>query len=305
MLAPIVLFVYNRPEHTRKTLESLEKNDLAKESELFIFADGPKENTTEKQLEKITKTRKIIREKNWCGKISIIEREINLGLDSSVTKGITSVIEKFGKVIVLEDDFILSKNFLKYMNSALDKFENNNSVMQISGYMFPVEIPEKFDTFFLPFTNSWGWATWKRAWDFFDESANGLKILEKDKELRKKFNLNNSCNYYRMALKQKEKGNYTWDILFYLSVFMKKGIVLYPRKTMVINGGLDWSGTHCKLEIKQGNIDNNFIVNKFDNLFLDTQSQDKIYRFLNKQNNLAVRIFNTFISKIKNQIKNI
>ena len=169
MLAPIVLFVYNRPEHTRKTLESLEKNDLAKESELFIFADGPKENTTEKQLEKITKTRKIIREKNWCGKISIIEREINLGLDSSVTKGITSVIEKFGKVIVLEDDFILSKNFLKYMNSALDKFENNNSVMQISGYMFPVEIPEKFDTFFLPFTNSWGWATWKRAWDFFDE----------------------------------------------------------------------------------------------------------------------------------------
>ena len=301
MLSPIILFVYNRPEHTRKTLESLEKNDLAKESELFIYADGPKEKVSNECLENIKETRKIIYEKQWCGKVNIIERDKNMGLANSVITGVTEIINKLGKVIVLEDDLLLSKNFLKYMNDALDKFENEANVMQISGYMFPVEIQGENDAFFLPFTTSWGWATWKRVWDNFDGSLNGKNMLDENKELRKKFDLSESYPYYKM-LKMQEKGKVdSWAIRFYLNVFLKNGLILYPQKTMVNNIGLDGSGIHCSLEVKQGIINNNFVVKKFSSPFLDEKIESKIIYFL-KNNNIIARIFNTLIKKFQSYI---
>jgi hypothetical protein len=295
MLAPIVLFVYNRPEHARKTLESLEKNDLAKESDLFIFADGPKNGITEEQIEKIKEVREIIREKKWCANIHITEREKHLGLAGSIIAGVTEIVNKFGKIIVLEDDLLLSKNFLKYMNAALNKFENEERVMQISGYMFPVEISAENNVFLLPFTNSWGWATWKRVWDNFDESASGTKILDENSELRKKFDLNDSYPYYKMLKKQQAGEVDSWAIRFYLSVFLKNGSTLYPRKTLVNNIGFDGSGIHCRLKIKQMDIANDFVAENFDNLEMDPKIQNKIFKFFKKQKNVLVRIYYTLI----------
>ena len=173
-LSPIVLFVYNRPWHTRQTLETLSKNILADQSKLYIYADGPKENATDEQLRKINDVRKLIREKNWCREVEIIEREKNIGIENSTITGVTEIVNKFGKIIVVEDDIVTSVGFLKYMNEALDLYEKYEKVMYISGYMFPVKakLPE---TFFLPITSYWGWGTWARAWKEFHSSGQQLK----------------------------------------------------------------------------------------------------------------------------------
>ncbi|HRY82206.1 MAG TPA: glycosyltransferase [Candidatus Moranbacteria bacterium] len=302
MLAPIVLFVYNRPWHTRKTLESLETNALAKESELFIFADGPKENASQEQLKKITETRKIIREKNWCNNVTIVEKDANMGLANSVIAGVTEIVNKFGKVIVLEDDLLISKNFLRYMNDALDRYENEEKVMQISGYMFPTKILTKNDAFFLPFTTSWGWGTWKRAWDCFDPEMKGLETIKNNENLQKKFDLNDSYPYYKMLLNQKSNQIDSWAIRFYLSVFLKDGLTLYPKKTLVKNIGFDGSGVHCKNGMSQEKINDSFVIESFsDDVVMDEVAKIEIIYFFRKQNiffKKLARIINENFRKI-------
>ena len=137
--SPVILFIYNRPEHTRQTLEALAANTLAKESDLFIFADGPKENATVQQLEKIQQTRKLARSKKWCKNVTVIESKKNKGLAASIISGVTEIVNKYGKVIVLEDDIVTGKYFLEYMNEALDKYAEEKNVWHISGFRDPVK----------------------------------------------------------------------------------------------------------------------------------------------------------------------
>jgi GT2 family glycosyltransferase len=292
MLAPIVLFVYNRPWHTRKTLESLMQNFLSENSEIFIFADGPKENASPEQLEKIKETRKLIREKNWCGKVTIIERDKNMGLANSVIAGVTEIVNKFGKIIVLEDDLILSRNFLKYMNKALNKYENEPRVMQICGYMRPIKLSIKTDCFFLPIINSTGWGTWKRVWDNFDPGNKDTSLLDKNRKLRRKFDFGGSYPFYKMLKSQINKNIDSWAIRFYLSIFMQGGLILYPRYTLVKHIGFDGSGVHCKIEIEQDDIDNSFTVKIYeDEISVSPENELRMAKFLRKQMNMGVRIF--------------
>jgi len=244
-LSPIVLFVYNRPWHTRQTLEALSKNLLADESKLYIYADGPKENATEEQLRKINDVRKLIREKKWCREVEIIEREKNMGLANSVIAGVTEIVNRFGKIVVLEDDLVTSPGFLKYMNEALRIYENEVEVMHISGYMYPVKdrLP---DTFFLITTSIWGWGTWKRAWKFFNDDAK--KLLEDiyTSQRMEEFTFNNSISVDGM-LHQKAIGlNESWDACWYANVFLFNGFCLHPYKSLVRNIGHDETGVHCK-----------------------------------------------------------
>ena len=164
-LSPIVMFVYNRPWHTQQTIEALQKNELASESELFIYADNAKNKNNNNQ---VLKVRRYIKKIEGFKKVTIIEREKNWGLSKSIIDGITKVINKYGRVIVLEDDLVTSPMFLKYMNNALITYKDEPNVMQISGHMFNVNLNnDKYDAFFLPFTTSWGWATWKKKMGFF------------------------------------------------------------------------------------------------------------------------------------------
>jgi len=300
MYAPIVLFVYNRPFHTRRSLKSLARNYLSKESELYIFSDGPKKDSSKEQVEKIKETRKILRERKWCGNVTIVERKENMGLANSVIAGVTEIVNRFGKVIVVEDDLLLSRNFLKYMNSALDRFEKEERVMQISGYMFPVELFTKNDALFLPFTTSWGWATWKRNWSLFDKDMRGLDILKNNSERRRNFDLNNSYPYFHRLIKQKSGKDDSWAICFYLSVFLNDGMVLYPKKTLVWNGGFDGSGIHSKVGFYQGEVDDLFEVQKFPkNTIINDTVKNKIYAFIKKQNNIFAIVSRIILGKIK------
>lgn len=247
-LAPIVLFVYNRPWHTRQTLEALSKNDLADKSTLFIYADGPKENATAEDLEKIAEVRSLISEHQWCKTVEIIASESNKGLADSIISGVTEVINRFGKIIVLEDDLLAHKGFLGYMNEALYLCQNDEKVMQVSGYQFPLKFPSSVPTYFyLPMTTSWGWATWKRAWDLFDFNATGWSELKKQVTLKKIFDLDNSYPYSNMLEAQMEhKTIDSWAIRWWWTVFKINGVTLFPKTSFIKNIGFDEFSTHTK-----------------------------------------------------------
>jgi hypothetical protein len=243
-LAPIVLFVYNRPWHTQQTLEALEKNDLASESILYIFADGPKEDATLETLGKIKETREIIRSRQWCKEVIICEKESNSGLADSIISGVTEVINRHDKIIVLEDDIVISKGFLKYMNDALTLYENEEKVMHISAYIFPVKgkLPT---TFFYRQTSCWGWATWANKWCLLNTSASEL-FDELNNSGKIKFADIDGTNQFINQLKENIQGKIkTWAILWHFSVFLNDGLSLHPGRSLVKNIGHDGSGVHC------------------------------------------------------------
>lgn len=242
MLAPIVLFVYNRPEHTKNTIEALKNNRLAKDSELFIFSDGPK---NEAAAEKVRAVRELIKKIDGFKKINIIERDKNIGLAASIIDGVTSIVNQYGKIIVLEDDLITHPHFLKFMNDALDKYEKEDRVMQVSGFMYNVDLDVKYDALFLPLFTTWGWATWQRAWEHYDPEARGYETLKKDLGMIKRFNAMDNYDFFNMLKDQMEGRLNTWGIKWYLSCFINEGICLFPAKTLVINEGFDGSGINC------------------------------------------------------------
>jgi acetyltransferase-like isoleucine patch superfamily enzyme len=242
-LSPVVLFVYNRPDHTLKTLEALSKNDLADQSALFIYADGPKYNADDEQILRISEVRKVIRSKNWCKEVHIIESENNMGLANSIIAGVTQIIDIYSKIIVLEDDIVTSRGFLAYMNNALDFYESNCKVMHVSGYMFPHKqsLPE---TFFFDVPLCWGWATWIRAWKYFINDPKYLFDYYEKSGGWKRFNAFGG-NYLKDQLLQNINGVLnTWFIKWHGSVLINNGLTLYPGKSLVENIGFDNSGIH-------------------------------------------------------------
>ncbi|HEX5152917.1 MAG TPA: FkbM family methyltransferase [Parafilimonas sp.] len=244
MYAPILLFVYNRPWHTLKALEALNNNELANKSVLFIHADGPKRHASEATLRRIEEVRTIIKQKKWCKEVHIIERKENKGLAHSIIDGVTDIVNKYGKVIVLEDDIITSTGFLNYMNGALELYEKEEDVFHISGYMFPVKrkLPS---TFFYKQTSCWGWATWKNKWDAFEPSA--PELMKKLVQTGKINSANiDGTNQFINQLQANINGTLkTWAVLWHFSVFLKDGLSLHPNKSLVRNIGFDASGTNC------------------------------------------------------------
>ncbi|MBC7865401.1 MAG: glycosyltransferase [Bacteroidia bacterium] len=259
-LAPIVLFVYNRPWHTRQTLEALSKNHLADKSRLIIFEDGAKEGSTEEQLQSRKEVHHLIREKKWCKEVEIIERKKNFGLSNSIISGVNEIVNKYGKIIVLENDIVTSKGFLKYMNEALTLYQDKENVMYVSGFMYPVKakLPE---TFFCNATSTWGWGTWNRAWKKFNSDSTFLHKALLESLRMSEFTMNDK-NYLlsllerNVAVEKKfsdapqdiihSKNDWCWDICWYTTLFLLNGLSLHPRQSLVRNIGHDETGAHCK-----------------------------------------------------------
>ena len=188
--SPVVLFVYNRPLHTEQTIEALKRNIFADQSDLYIFSDGPKLETDNKQIAEV---RKYIKQIRGFKSIHIIEQDNNMGLANSVISGVTSVINSYGKVIVLEDDLVTSPYFLKYMNEALEFYKNESQVFSISGYNHPpnlMKFPENYlnDIYFNHRNSSWGWGTWKDRWEKADWEVADFNEFINDRRVQKDFN---------------------------------------------------------------------------------------------------------------------
>ena len=248
-LAPIVLFTYNRPLHTRQTVEALRKNELAAESELIVFSDGPKNEEVRSKVEEVRKYLKTI---TGFKRLQIYENEKNCGLANSIIDGVTKVVTEFGRVIVLEDDLVTSPFFLRYMNEALNRYEKEDKVISIHGYVDPVKtfLPE---TFFIKGADCWGWATWKRGWNLFEKDGLALLRQIQDQGRSKEFDFENSYDYTQMLKDQIAQKNNSWAIRWYASAFLKNKLTLYPGHSLVWNIGIDGSGTHCGVDHSYGN----------------------------------------------------
>jgi hypothetical protein len=238
--APIVLFVYNRLWHTQQTVEALQKNKLASESELFIYSDDAKNEDARVSVDEV---RKYIDNITGFKKNTVIKRDKNWGLANSIIDGVTQIVNEYGRIIVLEDDLVTSPYFLKFMNEGLTLYENEDKVASIHGYIYPIDnLP---DTFFIKGADCWGWATWKEAWDIFE--PNGQKILDdlKSRRLEKEADFNNSYGFTQMLKDQINGKNNSWAVRWYMSAFLKDMLTLYPGKSYVQNIGNDDSGSHC------------------------------------------------------------
>ncbi|BBE51029.1 Sugar transferase [Ferriphaselus amnicola] len=257
--SPIALFTFKRPEHTKRTLESLAQNAEFLESPLFIYCDGARHEGEAAQVEE---TRKLVRDWPHPNK-TVIERDRNWGLANSVIEGVTQLCERFGRVVVVEDDLVVSPVFLSYLNAALVRYADEAKVMQVSGYMFPIEMCGENEAQLLPITSTWGWATWGRAWKNFGVSEVEIAKIFSDSKRQKSFDLDGSYPYSRRLRKQLNGKSDSWGIRWYFSVFCADGLVVYPPETLVKNIGHDGSGTHCKIECSQEDAAPSFNVEKF------------------------------------------
>lgn len=238
---PLALFAYRRPLHTRRALDSLARCTRLEECQPVIFCDAPK---TPEQAAEVEATRQVAQE--WAGEhdARVVLRDENLGLARSIASGVDELCAEFGRVIVVEDDLVVSPDFVDYMLQSLDRYAPNEDVYQVSGFMFPVEQPEKPDAFFLPLTTTWGWATWQRAWRVFDWEAPGSSESLSDPTWRFQFDLGGSFPYSEMLRRRLAGKNDSWGILWWYAVFQAKGLVLHPCRSLVWNGGFDNTGVH-------------------------------------------------------------
>lgn len=239
--APILLFVYNRPSHTRRCIESLLKNSLASESHLFIYADGAKD---ESQQEAVNEVRSYIRSIQGFKQVTLIERNENWGLARNIIDGVTTQVNRYGKVIVLEDDLIVAPYFLQFMNDALETYKDEPKVGHIQACDFTQD-PTLPETFLIKWTGSWGWGTWDRAWKHFN--PNGKELLKKleERKLTYTFDFNGKYGFTRMLRRQIEGKNNSWAIRWNASLFLEDILSLNVGRSLVQNEGFDGTGTNC------------------------------------------------------------
>jgi len=257
-LAPILLFAYNRTDHLKETVNALRENTLAGNSILYIISDGPRINDIE-SFNEIEKVRAYISTITGFGEIRVIQNQINLGLAKSIIDTVTSLIEKYKKVIVLEDDIITSKYFLEFMNEGLDLYKNSTEVWHLSGWNYPL-LRHKRDTgsFLWRGMNCWGWATWEDRWKHFNKQPERL-VDSWSKSQIADFNIDNRKNFFSQVKLNHDGKLNTWAIFWYATIFENNGLCLNPVVSMTKNIGLDGSGSNCK---KQTNNDYFAIDNK-------------------------------------------
>ena len=239
--APVVVFAYRRPEHLRRTLESLLRCPESAHTQFIVYCDGPRQGA---EVADVEATRRVAVEL-LGSRAEYHFADANMGLSRSVIGGVTDVVERFGRAIVVEDDLELDQGFLAFMNAGLERYSDEDAVYQVSGYMFDIpEFEQRRTALFLPLTVSWGWATWKRAWDRFDAGAEGWQRLSRDPALRRRFNLDGAFDYANMLMRQMAGLQDSWAIRWYWTVFSRGGMVLFPPASLVDNTGFDGSGTH-------------------------------------------------------------
>jgi hypothetical protein len=308
-LSPIVIFIYNRSEEFRNCLLSLVENSEFAESNLIVFADGAKPNATEKDLENIQKTRGVLNERAWSKNIQLFVRESNMGLSESIIQGVKQVLEVHNSVIVLEDDLICGRFFLKYMNDALQKYELNDKIAQVSAFMYPINIQPNNESFLIPLTTTLGWGTWKRVWDKVNFYPTDTHLLHENKKMRKRFDLDGHYPYYKMLCNQLSNSKYgSWGILFYWDVFKANRFTVHPDYSLVQHRDKNMLGTHSAnydfLDHKDWN--NNYAVNIFrEKPESNIKNLNKIKKYVGFYNSKIGRVFRyiktpkTLLFKIK------
>ena len=300
--APIALFLFRRPEHTRKMLDSLIANPEFLVSPLFIFCDAAKNESDQRAVQETRVVASTLNHPN----VTLVFQENNLGLAKSIRNGVSTLCKQFGRVIVVEDDLLVSSKFLNFMNAALTHYMNEPKVMQISGYMFPLEMNSNTNAVLLPITSTWGWATWERAWGGMCTDTLITSNLIKDSISRHDFDLQGSYPYTRRLHQQLAGKSDSWGILWYLHVFLSKGLVLYPPSTLVVNIGHDGTGTHCRDEERVSSPYNAPYVGDITfpiSSEMGALTFSDVKKHLRLKNSYFIRLYINFKSKFRGYIK--
>lgn len=237
--APVALFVYNRAENTRRTLETLARNTLARETEVYVFSDGGKD---EKSWTLVNEVRKVVSEfSDAFGGFELIARPKNLYLERNIIEGIAQVFTKHDRIIVLEDDIITSPYYLEYMNQAFELYKDTPRVMHVAGFtnLALDDIP----FYFTPHMSGWGWGTWRDRWNehfhHYESREEALQGLSSEDFDHIQYGGVFPC------LKSLDKQPIPWDICWEIAIYRAKGLCLTPGRTMVRNIGLN-QGTHFR-----------------------------------------------------------
>ena len=244
--APLALFAYNRPTHTERVVASLLKNRLASETELFVYSDGPRRPEDAPLVDRV---RKILHSITGFKSVQIIEQGRNLGLANSVISGVSEVVQRYGKVIVVEDDLLLSPNFLTFMNTVLDFYSPFEKVYSVTGFSYPagaIHIPKdySYDVYLSYRCMSWGWATWIDRWQTVDWKVTSFEPFLRDRKSQKLFNQGGEDLSDMLKLQMIGKID-SWAIRWCYAHFQNQAFCLYPVRSLVSNLGFDRSGTHC------------------------------------------------------------
>lgn len=302
-LAPIVLFVYDRLEHTKQTVEALKKNQLASESILFIYSDAEKDESNTRNVNQV---REYIKTINGFKKVIIKKREVNWGLADSIIDGVTKIVKEYDKIIVLEDDMVTSPYFLKFMNEALSFYEHEKKVWHITGWNYPINTDGLSDVFLWRFMICWGWATWSDRWKYFEKDVDKT-IRDFSKKEIEYLNLDNHDNAWLQVLANKKQKINTWAIFWYATICKQQGLCLNPSRPLILNIGFDGTGQHCNEEshfsTKPANT-NKFIFTK--DIQENTFVVDKIKKFqLSSRKSFLVRVINKIKRMTNNTIKSL
>jgi len=253
-LAPIIIFAYNRLDSLLRTIQYLLKNEDVESADLIIYSDSWK---NEVDRDGVLTVRNYLQTVKGFKSVTIIEREENYGLAKNIIEGVTEVINKHGRVIVLEDDLLTSENFLSYMNQALDFYENNSEIFAISGYTGKLpSLPDMKDDVYLSYRpSSWGWGTWKNQWDNIDWDVVDFTAFIKNKTEVRKFN-RGGIDMARMLRHCVEGKNHSWAIRWSYAMFKQDKFCVYPKVSKIQNIGFGDGATNCKgIDIYQTDLD--------------------------------------------------
>ncbi len=238
--APIALFAYRRLDHAQRTIAALLANAEARGSDLIIFADAASTAATEGEVAAV---RRYLRGVSGFGSVTLVERERNFGLANSIIAGVTEVFRDHDRVIVVEDDLVTSRFFLRFMNEALEYYKDDERVASIHGYVYPVDQPLP-ETFFLRGADCWGWACWRRSWRLFNPDGHHLISELRRCGLTRQFDLDGSYKFTKMLEDQVAGANDSWAVRWHASTFLQGKLTLYPGHSLVHNVGNDLSGRH-------------------------------------------------------------
>jgi O-antigen/teichoic acid export membrane protein len=243
-LAPIALFVYNRADHTRRTLEALRNNVLAKRSDLFVFSDGPK---NEGAIAAIEDVRRIVGGIEGFRAVHLIEQERNLGLSNSIIQGVTRLCQDFGRAIAIEDDLLTTPDFLSFTNAALDRYSDIPEVFSVCGFNYPIVVPRLYlyDAFFSHRFACWGWGTWQDRWEKADWAVSDFSEFIASRERQQRFNLGGDDLAPMLARHMAGKID-SWDTVWAYAHSKHGAAALLPVVSKTYNVGLDGSGIHCR-----------------------------------------------------------
>lgn len=290
MLAPIILFAFNRMHPLQRLIESLKKNPLAKDSDLIIFVDGCRNQKDEIAVNEV---------RNYVNKIDAGFKTItihishsNKGLSQSIISGVSAVIQEYGKAIILEDDLICTPNFLAFMNQGLECYKDNHHIFSICGYGLKIKRPRDYmhEVYLYGRSSSWGWATWADRWKQVDWEITDWDSFHQDKQKQQEFNKNGS-DMYTMLKAYMEGRNNSWAIRFCYTQFKLKKYAVCPIFSKIDNEGFGEQATHCKQSYSRFKIDIDKSNKQFFNFPKKIEPNKPIEKECYKYHSISSRVY--------------